>query len=344
MSDVIGSVVTVSWNQTVDHDVAVEYTFGDTTLVTPTQAAVAGQNDARLLGVPYGTEVTFEVQLGDRVSLPQTIATELLPANLSDAERLIADDDHWDPDLAYVLASVTEVDADWSGPWWTIIFDRLGRIVWARKTPEDMVTIYPQVSADGALLIDENSFWVTLDQGVGSSMRRLRLDGSAEDVFSLSGLHHGFVEDGSGAIVWPSFGADEDTLERLSKAGVRDTLWDCASIRESTGTSDLCSANTITWQPDVDAFLVSFWSLDTVVEIDARTGATRDWFGQLDGAWTFSPAEAGLWWPHGATYTDAGTLIAVTRSQESGEDNENHRPRVRARPGQPGLEPRLDRR
>ena len=318
----IGTLVTVRWTQSVGGNVAVAYTFDDTTLVTPTRAAVAGPNEVRLLGIPFGTDVTYEVRVGDRTSAPQSIATAALPEGLPVATLLVADDARWDADVAYVLASVTEADSDWRGPWWSIVFDRRGRIVWARQTPAGMVTIYPQVAADGSLLVDENSFWVGLDEGAASSVRRLRLDGSEVAIYPTPGLHHGFVEDGRGAVVWPAWGPDGETLERLSKEGAQERLWDCASLLERTGSSELCSANTITWQPHEDAFLVSFWSLAAVVEIDAITGSNRRWFGELPGAWSFDPTDAGVWWPHGATYTDAGTLMVVTRAQESGEDNE----------------------
>jgi len=322
VSDVIGSVVTVRWTQSVDGDVAVAYSFDDTTLVTPTRAEVTGQNEVRLLGIPFGSDVTYEVRLGDLASEPQSIATDPLPAGLPVAELLVADDARWDPTVAYLLSSLTEADADWPGPWWTVIFDRLGRIVWARPTEPPMVTIYPQVSAEGALLVDENSFWGMLDNGAASSVHRLGLDGSEQAAYSLPGLHHGFAEDGSGALVWPAWGSNGETLERLSPAGVQERLWECASLQELASMSLLCGANTITWQPQRDSFLVSFWSLDAVVEIDASTGASLRWFGNLQGAWSFDPADAGLWWPHGATYTDEGTLIVLTRSEESGKDNE----------------------
>ena len=322
VSEVMGTVVAVGWTQSVAGDVAVAYSFADTTLETPTQAGVVGHNEVRLLGVPFGTEVTYEVRLGDRASEPQSISTAALPDGFPSAELFVADDTRWDPDVVYVLASVTEVDADWRGPWWTVIFDRFGRVVWARRTTTDMVTISPQVSADGALLVEENSFWVVLDEGAASSVHRLTLDGSEEAVYPVPGLHHGFAEDGDGAIVWPAWGDDGETLERLSSDGMQERVWDCASLRKLTGTQDPCGANTVTWQSEEDAFLVSFFSLDTVVEIDASTGANRRWFGALEGAWGFDPADAGIWWPHGATYTDAGTLMLVTRSEPTGKDDE----------------------
>src|SRR6185503_17522573 len=104
--------------------VAVAYSFDDTTLVTPTQRGVTGPNEVRLLGIPFGADVTYEVRLGARTSAPQSIATAPLPAGFPTAELFVADDTQWDPDVAYVLASVTEADSDWRGPWWTVIFDR----------------------------------------------------------------------------------------------------------------------------------------------------------------------------------------------------------------------------
>ena len=322
VSDVIGSVVTVRWTESVEGDVAVAYSFDDTMLVTPTQRGVTGQNEVRLLGIPFGTDVTYEVRLADSVSDVQSISTASLPDDFPSAELFVADDTQWDPDVVYVLASVTEAGSDWRGPWWTVIFDRLGRVVWARRTATDRATIYPQVSADGALLVDEDSFWGVLDEGVASSVHRLGLDGSEEAVYPVPGLHHGFAEDGDGAIVWPAWGDDGETLERLSNDGLQERVWDCASLQSVMGAKAYCGANTVTWQPEADTFLLSLWSLDAVVEIDARTGSNRRWFGELEGAWSFDPADAGIWWPHGATYTDAGTLMLVTRSEATGKDNE----------------------
>jgi hypothetical protein len=108
----------------------------------------------------------------------------------------------------------------------------------------------------------------------------------------------------------------------MTDDGVQARVWACALLQQATGATPHCDANTVTWQPETDTFLLSLWSLDAVVEIDATTGANRRWFGELAGAWTFDPADAGIWWPHGATYTDAGTLMLVTRAEAKAEGNE----------------------
>src|SRR4029450_12939097 len=179
---------------------------------------------------------------------------------------------------------------------------RMGRVVWARESTTDMVTIYPQVSADGALLVEENSFWVVRDEGATSTVHRLRLDGSEEAGYPVPGLHHGFAEDGDGAMGWPGWGDDGETLERLSNDGAQERVWACALLeKNAAGAKPHCDANTVTWQPEADTFLLSLWSLDAVVEIDATTGANVRWFGELAGARTFDPTDARIWWHNGTT-------------------------------------------
>ena len=82
----------------------------------------------------------------------------------------------------------------------------------------------------------------------------------------------------------------------------------------------LDSDNTLTWNEAQGTLLLSFFSTDSVVEIDPATGGTPRWFGQLPGAWAFDPPESAFWWQHGAVYTGAGTLLLSTRAGEQTEE------------------------
>ena len=74
------------------------------------------------------------------------------------------------------------------------------------------------------------------------------------------------------------------------------------------GLDGSCASNTVWWDDATDALLLSHDTSATVFEIQRASGDTTRWFGQLEGAWSFDPPEAGFWWQHGVHLTDEGNL------------------------------------
>jgi hypothetical protein len=52
--------------------------------------------------------------------------------------------------------------------------------------------------------------------------------------------------------------------------------------------------------------------------IDATSGETLKWFGDLPGAYAFDPPSSQFWWQHGGYLTAAGTFLTSTDRTSSG--------------------------
>ncbi len=312
LHDSYESLVLVSWDQLEPATVQVQFRVGEEDWqTTPEVEAEAGSQAALLLGIPYAHEFSFRV-LNDfgagalEGELHQG-QTGDLPQGAPAATLIVADSDSWEPTMVYVLACTT------GDRGWTLILDRQARLVWARQTDRSFTTMYARPSYDGRhLLIDHNSYWQIFDGGATSEVLRLKIDGSDEQTWATPGLHHAFLELDDGSILWGAADERTETLERLDTAGEQSTLWSCRDFYDTHGYSGTCQSNTLTWREAGDSLLYSFWSNDSVLELDRTSGSVQRIFGQLDGAWSFSEASAAFWWQHGARYTDEGTLITST--------------------------------
>ncbi len=199
------------------------------------------------------------------------------------------------------------------GASWTFVFDRQGRVVWALATPYGFVTMHVRASQDGTrFLVDHNSFWWTFDADDGRVLR-MAIDGVVEQTVLTPGLHHAFVDLADGSI---AFGAIRgfyfnETLDVVDPAGALTSIFDCREFLDEIGDPGYpeCGSNTIWWDPSTDHFLYSFYSLDTIVEVDRATGEAVRWFGNVAGSWRFDPPGSQFWWQHGGYFTAAGTLL-----------------------------------
>jgi hypothetical protein len=227
-----GSVVVVTWNQLAAHQGWVEYAFdGDEWQRSPSRDLAVGSQQELLLGIPYKTEVLLrlvnDLELGAATSDEVSIVTDSQPATIPTATVVTADPALWDPDCPYLLAGLEK---------WTVILDREGQVVWARKTPAFRLTMHPQVSVDGQdLLIDHNSFWASFDNGAGSKVFRLKIDGTEVETYATKGLHHPFAELADGSIVWTAVSGDDETIQRLRPNGSQEQIASCADLLGGIG-------------------------------------------------------------------------------------------------------------
>jgi hypothetical protein len=323
----MGSIVVVTWEQGMPADTWVEYSFDEGLwLKSPTTDTPEGSQEAWLLGVPFGTEVTYRVAndfgAGALLDVEAAITTDDLPTEAPDAVVTVADDSGYDTGTPWVLTSTAGDGSDWHA--WVFIIDRQGRTVWARETQGQFWTMHVQPSHDQTrILIDFNSFWATFDGGVASRVDAFSIDGERTDVWETPRLHHAFTQLADGSMAWGSatngFRGDE-TIEILDPAGNTQTLWSCwewlSSIGQPTGE---CGSNTLRWDALTDTFLFSIYSLDTVIEVDATTGETERWFGHVPGAWGFDPPESAFYWQHGGHFTETGTLLTSSEYPEGSE-------------------------
>jgi hypothetical protein len=326
LNDTVGSVIYVTWTQAESATAWVEYSFdAGRWLSSPPQALDAGSHEALVLGAPFGTEVTYRVVLSDgadeAASSDATISTDALPEGAPEVAAAKGDATLWDSATNYVLIGMSGEGESFDGDWWTFILDRQGRVVWALPTPYGFVSLYPRVSQDGrALLIDYNSYWGQFDGGALSQVARTGIEGAVETTWDTPGLHHSFTQLPDGTLVWGYLQRGEETLEELTAEGDRRTLWRCKSFLEGLGERPACGSNTVFYDETTDHFLFSFYSNDTVVEVDHATGETVRWFGNIAGSYAFDPPESQFWWQHGPNLTADGTLLISTHQTEHGEE------------------------
>jgi hypothetical protein len=309
--------VVVGWQQQGAGTTWVEWSLdGAAWQASPALARGTGAHEQIVAGCPYGVEVQLRVAWDpDAASQPVHQWTAPLPAGLPALELLVSESDAWDPSVGWFLASIDEPNDDGQPvAFWSFVFDRAGRIVWAWQTPDLLSTAHPRVAAAGdALLLDYNSFYSLFDGGAASQVVSLGLDGSEIQRWDTPGLHHPFTQRDDGALAWPALAGDHDQLWLLPPGGEPEPIWSCADLHAELEVDQRCEANTVAWHQPSERFLLSFYSTEAVVQIDPVSGATERVFGHLPGAWAFEPEDAAFHWQHGVHYSLDGTLLLSAR-------------------------------
>ena len=322
-----GSLITASWRQERAGSAWVSFSVdGGEWQSSPPKTVEAGDAEALILGVPYGGSVAWRI-VNDFCGGPlfgeeQTASAEAQPAWVPTPAAIDGDPARWDSEARYFLTSMHQADDD--NLFMTFIFDREGQVVWARQHPRYTTTIHPRLSHDGAeLLLDSNTWWSLFDASQ-SEVHRMKIDGSGLVEHETPGLHHPFVETADGALIWGAFdGVDELLMELPAGAtasSMARTIWSCKDFLEGLVIPAQCASNTVSWSPVTDRVLFSFYTLETVFEIDRSSGETLRWFGQLQGSWTFDPPESIFWWQHGGHYLPDGNLLISAHLSAEGEE------------------------
>jgi hypothetical protein len=319
LHETIGTLVYVSWTQAAAASAWVEYSFDEGEwLSTPVADRGAGVHEVLLLGIPFETSVTFRVASdpgsGAETSEDQVADTGALPVDLPVPELIASDPSAYEPTGTYLLGSINAFNGGWTGgEYHKFIMDRQGRFVWHQITPDNNWTIYSRVSLNGHdLLFDEFTYWSAWDEGENSHVLRMKIDGSLVDSYHVPGGHHAFTELPDGSIAWGAAGWSSETLDILRPDGTHEVLWDCREFEDAWGGGGYCQSNTLYYSEERDTFLYSFYTSDTIVEIDHATGTTVRHWGHINGAWEFDPPESAFYWQHGVNYTDTGTLLTST--------------------------------
>ena len=298
----------------------VEYTFGDTLLSTPPTAAAAGTSQAVLLGIPAETDVSIQVyaQVGGQVytlEAPVAERTGVLPSDLR-----VPDVNLWDPALAhpsrYLLVSV-DVGRDWfGGPFYTLILDREGEVVWYNKTSGSRCTMFPRVSRDGTHLLYDATTLYVFSGSVEPTLYRTTLDKREQSAQVIHDWHYTYEElpDGDILVDTSDGGGYRFYLDRISPDGSQERIWSCYPWMADYAPDQYwaCAVNSIIWNPARGTALWSMFETSTVVELDLETGALLHHWGQLDDSWTFSPQEATFDLQHYPNWTAEGTLMVST--------------------------------
>ncbi len=319
LHDEIESMVYVTWQQSGEAQVHVEYSFDQGQwLSSPTIDAAKGGHQQLLLGIPYDMDVQWRVvpQTGDTVD-GEPLTTGAIPSGSSGMpvpHLLEADPKAWLPTGNYLLCSINSQVGAWTdGTYWTFIMDRDARIVWAHAAPDEHWTIYAQVSVNGDYILwDEGTSWPDFDYGAGSTIHRWYLDAEIDEI-STPGFHHAFVQLPNENLVWGSWynTVGESLIEKSPGSDEQQVIWNSS---EDWIPDDVVS-NGLFYSSSTDTFLYSFYTNNTVVELDHGTGETLWWAGDQEGGYDFEPADSQFNWQHGVSYTDAGTLLLSTADQ-----------------------------
>jgi hypothetical protein len=326
----IGSILVTSWEQLEACTGVVAYRIDDeeSWASSPVKILEPGAQEQLILGVPYAAEVELRLEQdcaeGAWSSRSVSAQADPLPDGLPHAGLISAVDGAWDSSWPYILTSIDSRN-DHSDPdqTWTIILDRAGRTVWALPTQAFRITMAPRVAIDGAsLLLDQNSFWYIFDGGVASQVLRVDLLGNELELFDTPGLHHPFTELPDGTIAWGAAQGMTETIELLDPTTREQrSLWSCYGFHQQVGSMQPCSANTLNWSEARGSYLISFFSTDSVVEVDDTSGESLRWFGHLPDSYAFDPEESAFYWQHGTNFTDDGTLLVSTLNGEPGDES-----------------------
>jgi hypothetical protein len=314
----IGSLIYVSWTQVEPFTGTVRFGFEEGSwMEVPEADYPAGENEALLLGIPFAADFSFQI-IGDGEALTELeqARTGELPGSMPEHSLIIGDPTKFSDEGPYILTSLNTRAGGWTtGTFMQLILDREGRIIWAQETPDQEWSIYLQPSKNGEdILVDHNTYWGNWDGGQASTIHRIKIDGSEVAAYSVPGQHHNFEELPDGSIVYGAATSGGEVLRKLHTDGSFETLWSCIDFHAQVGTEDPCNSNTLWWDPDRDSFLFSFYTTETVVEIDHLSGETLRVWGAVPTAYSFSPEDAQFYWQHGATYTPDGTLLISSES------------------------------
>ncbi|MEZ4238070.1 MAG: hypothetical protein R3F59_18375 [Myxococcota bacterium] len=317
--DSVNSLVYVTWDQQYARPAHVEFSIDEGEwLSTPSVDRAVGPNEQLVVGVPYDTDAQWRVVIDGEDLEPfdgGTLHTGILSPAFPRGQLIPAANDPsaWQPGDRYLLTSISQDPNDWGGGWyWAYIMDRKARVVWAQRAPDQHWTLFAQVAQSGDhLLIDESTAWADFDEGRDSVVHRTWLDQEIEAV-ATPGLHHEFVQLPDGTLAWGSqaHGGGEALCTKAPGAAEEEVIWTVTEDwPQGQGGWGGPESNGMFYDADTDTFLYSWYTNNSIVEVDHATGTSLWWAGDASGGYDFVPASSQYAWQHGISYTDAGTLL-----------------------------------
>jgi len=317
----MASILQAEWTQTCAANTWLEFFFDDTWHTAPPRDLVLGHATELALGIPFQMEVSLRVAWDSESGVQRgpeiMVETGPVPEGAPRVESMVRGAEVWDPDTKWIFTSLSNGMSGGPSGTFSLILDRRGRLVWARRTEADYVSLHVRTSQNGSdLLVDNNAYWAFSQERKTSQVVRMKIDTSIVEVHETPGLHHPYTDLPDGSIVYAAEGDDGmNKLLRATPEGAYINIWNCDAYHQRLGEARGCMANTVWWNEEGDTFLVSFYSTDSVVEIDPATGAVLRSFGSLSDSWTFDPLDSAFEWQHGVHFTDTGTLLVSTQSR-----------------------------
>ncbi len=326
----IATLLQVSWAQSLpSQGTWLEFReVGGDWQSSPRRALSAGPAREVALGLHADTEVELrllsELEVGSCVQ-PEVhrITTGSLPTSVLEP-AVIA----WEPTLAspapWLLFSV-DVDPEsfYDGPYYTVLLDRDGRVVWYRPSARRRTTMYAQPGETGGYLMLEESTNYTFDGT--SQILRLTLDLERVEAMDAPGFSYAFDELPDGTLLrdqidWNTW---EYGIVHQPFGGQAQEVWGCDSWEPDLSWS--CYSNTLRWNEGTDTILWSLVSLNTVLEIDRASGEVVHQWGEHPGSAAVLPQEAMFDFQHYPNYTPDHTLL--TSNHAVGPGGPEHRAR-----------------
>ncbi|MEN0062938.1 MAG: hypothetical protein AAGA48_12365 [Myxococcota bacterium] len=312
----------VYWTQTEAATVFVEYQVDGAWERTRAVDGLKGNNEATVIGVPLGMTADWRVVMEDG-SLTVD-ADKPLVARPADPDMPIATIDVNDATLwsgDYVLVSINETGCDWcGGVYWLFIIDRAGRPVWATRTggTDLRAILYAQISQSGDSILWDEIHWRDRED---SEAHRTYLDEPIEDI-DIPGHHHSMLELPDGTIAWAAelSNGSEGLLELAPGATAPTEVWSCSDWSVALQ----CfggGSNSIWYDAATDSYVYSWWSMESVVEVDRASGTSTWWSrGRFSndmifdepGEYGFEPDSSRFRWQHGLEILPNGNLLAST--------------------------------
>ena len=318
VSEEVGSIVVVTWDQRADANVHLEFSFEKGSwLSSRTRSLAAGPQRDLILGVPYGETVTWRlVAEGSKdpyTSPDATIATALLPSGVPANTVTVSEPELQDETAPFWFVGIAS-SGYYTDTWWTLIVDRQGRVLWALETPSATTSMHAHVGREGkTLLLDRTSYWRAFDHGAASYIDEVTIDATVLRTFDVPGMHHPFDQLPDGSIAYgAAVAAGREMLTIVHVDGTTEDLWDCSAWRKTISDFDVCSSNTLRYDEGSNKFLFSFYNFNTIVEIDRDTASVDRWWGHAPGSYAFDPDDSAFWWQHGGYITSTGTLLTST--------------------------------
>jgi hypothetical protein len=98
-------------------------------------------------------------------------------------------------------------------------------------------------------------------------------------------------------------------LHEYTKQGQDRLIWSCSKSIPGGTEMLACYSNTVNWVPADDTVLLAFPYIDTVAQIDRKTGTLVGQYGNTSGSYAFSPSPWKFQFQHSPTITPQGTLL-----------------------------------
>jgi hypothetical protein len=312
------TILVVTWTQLKAADnTLLEFSFsGSTVMTSRAQAGATGSHRDVVLGVPEKTDVTLHIvskQGGvDYKTKDYKGTTGALPSGLPKPTFVSYDASLASPE-PWMLGAVEDsqggcadlMSCYYDGVMWIWIMDRQARIVWYWADPSsNLSSAYPRVARDGEyIVIDKAKAGMTHSGTTG--VVKMTLDRQYYQTVNIDGIDDAIDVTPDGSILYDTTG----DLHEYTKDGKDRIIWSCSkTIPGGTGMM-ACYSNTVNWVPADDTVMLSFPYIDTVAQVDRKTGTLVGQYGNASGSYAFSPSPWKFQFQHSATITPQGTLL-----------------------------------